>query len=114
MSLKRYDGVMIIDHRANGHPIPGLPEKAGTFVELRTVSCRHCGGVWRENPWRLRPREYCKTCNKYICDGCAAVSKQPGYVHRTIDDLTEMVQSGRYAIAGGTVCDPKLIRIGAK
>jgi len=108
-SLKQYDGEVMIDNRASGEPIPGLPN-AGSFAELRTVSCRHCGGVWAENPWRTRPREYCRTCNKYMCDGCAAVSKQPGYVHRTIDDLTEMVMSGRYTIAGGSVCDPILIR----
>ncbi len=110
-SLKRHDGYMVIDQRASGDPIPGL-EKAGSFVELNTISCRHCGGVWRENPFRLRAREYCRTCNMYQCDGCYARSKQPDYIHRTIDDLTEMVKSGRYIIAGGTSSDPILIRTG--
>lgn len=108
-SLKRFDGEVMIDNRASGEPIPGLPAKAGTFAEVPTVSCRHCGGVWVENPWRKRPREYCRTCDKYMCDGCAALSKQPGYVHRTIDDLTEMVKSGRYTIEGGTACDPLIV-----
>ena len=110
--LKKQEGVMIIDQRAGGQPIMGM-EKAGCFVEIKTISCRHCGGVWRENPYRIRPREYCRYCNLYICDGCAAVAATPGYTHRTIDDLTEMVQSGRVTIAGGTMCDPILIRTGA-
>lgn len=101
---------MIIDQRASGDPIPGIPN-AGSFVELKTISCKHCGGVWRENPMRIRPREYCRTCNLYICDGCYAASMRADYSHRTIDDLTEMVQSGRYAIAGGTSSDPILIRL---
>lgn len=114
MSLKRFDGELIIDNRAAG--TPALPEapRAGNFATAPTIGCKHCGGIWRKNLRRIRPREYCKTCNLYICDGCAAVSKKPGYVHRTIDDLTEMVISGRYAIVGGTVCDPILIPIGAK
>lgn len=113
-SLKRHDGELMVDNRASGDPIPGLPGSTGSFAEVRTVSCRHCGGVWVENPWRLRPREYCRTCNQYMCDGCAARSKQPDYVHRTIDDLTEMVQSGRWTIAGGSVCDPLIVPTGAK
>lgn len=107
MSLKRHDGELTIDNRAPGTPaIPGM----GAFVELATVSCRHCGGVWAINPMRIRPREYCRFCNMYICDGCAATSKKPDYVHRTIDDLTEMVTSGHYTVIGGTVCDPILLR----
>lgn len=112
-SLLRHDGELMIDNRASGDPIPGMP-RAGAFTEVRTISCRHCGGAWVVNPWRTRPREYCRHCNRYICDGCFARSKQPDYVHRTIDDLTEMVQSGRWTIAGGTCCDPILIPTGVK
>lgn len=104
----------MIDNRAAGTPaVPQMPQW-GAFVELPTIGCRHCGGVWRKNLMRIRPREYCKTCNLYICDGCAEISKRPDYIHRTIDDLTEMVMSGRYIIAGGSVCDPILIPTGAK
>lgn len=101
---------MMIDNRAAGTPaIPDMPH-LGAFVEIPTLGCRHCGGVWRKNPMRIRPREYCKTCHLYICDGCYAQSQRPDYVHRTIDELTEMVMSGRYTIVGGTVCDPLLVR----
>lgn len=111
VSLKRFDGELMIDNRAAGTPaIPGM----GSYAEVRTIGCRHCGGCWVENPLRVRPREYCRFCNRYMCDGCFARSKQPDYVHRTIDDLTEMVQSGKYTIAGGSVCNPILIRTGAK
>ena len=104
-SLKRHDGELVADNRASGLPIPGFSQ---SFVELPTLGCIHCGGCVVLNQWRTRPREYCRTCNRYICDGCAAVAKEPGYLHRTIDDLTELVQSGRFVIAGGTVCNPIL------
>ena len=112
-SLKRFDGELMIDNRASGEE-PPIFTGMGTNFSIPTLSCRHCGGVWAMNPMRTRAREYCKMCNKYICDGCFALSKTPAYVHRTIDDLSEMVMSGRYTIIGGSVCDPQLIRTGAK
>ena len=112
-SLKRFDGELMVDTRASGEE-PPLLTGMGTNFSVPTVSCRHCGGVWVMNPLRVRPREYCRHCNKYICDGCFAQSQKPEYVHRTIDDLSEMVMSGRYTIVGGSVCDPKLIRTGVK
>lgn len=107
-SLKRFDGELFIDNRASGDAVPGW----GNIVCGSTASlyCIHCGGHWIKNPQRERPREYCRTCNHYICDACAAVAARPLYVHRTIDDLTEMVMSGRFTIVGGTVCDPILHR----
>jgi hypothetical protein len=112
-SLKQFDGELMIDNRANGERTPGF-EKYGTNFSVPSLYCVHCGGHQIPNLARTRPREYCKYCNKYICDGCHAVTAKPDYVHRTIDDLTEMVTSGRYIIAGGTVCDPILIPTGVK
>jgi hypothetical protein len=112
-SLKRYDGELMIDNRCSGDEPPGLPGM-GTHFSVPTLACRHCGGVWVINPLRKRAREYCKTCNKYICDTCYGLSKEAGYTHRTIDELTEMVQSGRYEVVGGTVCNPILISTGVK
>jgi hypothetical protein len=113
VSVNRLDGELMVDNRCSGEPSPHLPE-LGVYFTVPTLGCRHCGGVWVKNPNRVRPREYCPVCNVYICDGCKARTLQPGYVHRTIDELTEMVMSGRYTIAGGTVCDPILIPTGAK
>jgi hypothetical protein len=107
-SLLRHDGELMIDNRASGDAIPGMPG-LGTFTELRTVGCIHCGGAWVVNPLRTRPREFCKHCNRYMCDNCAAVSKEAGYVHRTIDDIKEMILSGNWQIAGGTASKPILI-----
>lgn len=112
-SLTRHDGELMIDNRASGMPIPGMPGM-GSFTEVRTVGCVHCGGAWVVNPLRTRAREYCKHCNRYMCDGCASVSKEANYVHRTIDDLKEMIHSGKYIVAGGTACKPILIPTGAK
>jgi hypothetical protein len=107
VSLKRHDGELMVDHRACGEEPPGLTGM-GRFFSVPTLACRHCGGVWVWNPKRERPREYCRFCNLYICDTCYGISKRAGYVHRTIDELTEMVTSGRYTIVGGSVCDPIL------
>ncbi len=109
-SLKRHDGELQVDNRASGTPIPGWGNT--TVGAAPTLGCKHCGGVVVLNPLRTRAREYCRLCDRYICDGCAAVTKKADYVHRTIDDLTDMVTSGRYRIAGGTVCEPILIPTG--
>jgi hypothetical protein len=106
-SLKANDGEVFVDNRASGDAIPGWGRIS--YGTAPSAYCMHCGGHVMLNPLRERPREYCRTCNHYICDGCAAVAKQPEYKHRTIDDLTEMVSSGRFVISGGSVCDPILI-----
>jgi hypothetical protein len=108
-SLKRFDGEIMADNRASGLPVPGH----GTpFVNLPSLYCFHCGGHVVPKVDRTRSREYCRHCNHYVCDGCWAVAQKPDYKHRTIDDFTEMVTSGRYRIVGGNVCDPILIPTG--
>ena len=108
-SLKRFDGEVVADNRASGLPVPGFRQ---SFVEMATAHCYHCGGCVVLNPQRTRAREYCRTCDRYICDGCAEMAKTPDYVHRTIDDLTNLIQSGRFVIAGGTVCNPIIKPVG--
>lgn len=89
-SLKRHEGYLMVDHRAGG----GLTEqqailsgydpkhcRAGRLFEAITNTCSHCGGAWVINPLRTREREYCKSCDHYICDGCHAESQMPHYVH---------------------------------
>lgn len=108
-SLKRFDGEVTADNRATGLLVPG---HHAALVHQPSFYCYHCGGHVIPNPGRTRAREYCRHCNHYVCDGCWAVTQKPDYVHRTIDDLTEMVSSGRYRIAGGSPCDPILIPTG--
>ena len=116
-SLKRHDGELVIDHR--GSPgltpeeaaacgMPGINVGEGTETGLATLGCNHCGGCVIVNPWRTRERAYCRHCDHYICDGCKAVSLLPGYEHRSIEELTNMITSGRWRIVGGTACNPVL------
>lgn len=118
-SLRRHDGELTIDHRAScgltaeearAFGMPGVPLGEGGSVSLATVSCNHCGGVWLVNHYRTRERHYCKKCDHYLCDLCAAVSAQPNYVHRTIAELTEMITSGKFTFApGSSTTNPILV-----
>jgi hypothetical protein len=89
-SLKRHEGYLMIDHRAS----PGIPADVarkigfrpedvaeGALLETATLTCSHCGNAYRKNRYRVRPREYCKPCDHYICDGCYGKTQHPDYVH---------------------------------
>lgn len=106
-SLNRYDGVLITDHRAS----PGLNGRypGEKLVEERTLWCHHCGTPQLANPDRSRPREYCRYCDAYICDGCASVAAKPDYKHRSFSELKDMISSGHWIIAGGSMREPILI-----
>lgn len=118
-SLKRHDGELMIDHRfsrgltaeeARAFGMPDIPLGEGGAVSLATVGCNHCGGVWLVNHYRTRERHYCKKCDHYLCDLCAAVTAQPNYVHRTISELTDLITSGKFTFApGSTTTNPILI-----
>jgi hypothetical protein len=79
-SLRDLEGYYMTDHRA-AIPVPedilrqsGLPTSAGKgLFEAATFTCKHCQRVVVMNPNRTREREYCRGCNHYICDNCAAV-----------------------------------------
>jgi hypothetical protein len=101
-SLKRVEGWLLLDHTASpGIPANiarkiGLPPKLvaeGRKLEAATISCKHCGGAWVKNPRRTRAREYCKKCDHYICDGCAYIAAQPGYVHQCKEARLDAVLS---------------------
>lgn len=106
-SINRNDGYLLLDH-SNAMPVPeaqlvaaGLPETAGRGVfECATLYCPHCGSHSLKNPERVRPREYCKRCNHYVCDHCHSAAQEPTYTHRTFEELTELVASGRFTLAG--------------
>lgn len=103
------EGYLMLDHRASpGIPAAvarasGLPAgqvREGGMLEMKTKACRHCGGVFMLNPERTRPRHNCTKCSAYICDNCAAVASQPQYVHRSFDEIADMVRSGRFTVSG--------------
>jgi len=87
-----HEGYLMLDHRAS----PGFTEEEarklgygksavgeGQLFETKTNHCSHCGTVVIINLDRTRDRAHCQACNKYICDNCGIVMKQPDYVHKT-------------------------------
>jgi hypothetical protein len=107
--MKQREGYLMMDHRAS----PGIPEAMaraaglpsqhvgeGRLLEMATLKCCHCGGVFLKNPERTRERGSCAKCAKYLCDDCAAATHHPEYVHRSFQEIADMVRSGRFTIAG--------------
>lgn len=92
--MPKQQGYVLVDHRAS----PGLTEaearmfgyepslcKEGKIFEADTMGCSHCGGVAVKSPTRIRPRASCAACgHHYICDGCAYIAAQPGYIHKPV------------------------------
>ena len=109
-SRERHDGYLLLDHRACFGEVPtptaeqiGMnpaETRIGALFEAATMCCAHCSGLVVLNPERKRARALCHSCDKYICDVCKAASTAPGYVHRSFEQLSEMVLSGRYTVSG--------------
>jgi hypothetical protein len=58
---------------------PGtMPIPADKKIQLATLKCTHCPKGIVFNPFRSRPRGYCRACDHYICDECAVVMKVNG------------------------------------
>lgn len=106
------EGELTIDHRASlgipgemAHRV-GLPAQymgEGGLFEAAVLYCGHCGTPQIKNPYRVRPRYSCQLCGvRYICDCCAAAAASPQYVHRTIEQISDMVRSGRWIVSGST------------
>ena len=115
--LRRHDGELEIDSRAgDGLPVeiaraanlPALP--GGEVYRCATMTCWHCSTVVIVNETRVRPREYCRTCDAYICDHCARTAARPGYVHRSFKELADLVRSGNFTLSG-PASDPVLIPV---
>jgi hypothetical protein len=96
------EGYLMIDHRASPG-IPGTPMREGSLFEAATLRCSHCGCVQIKRPDRVRPRASCVKCGGgYICDACHAATTDPLYVHRSFDEIADMVRSGRFEISGSS------------
>lgn len=83
-SKQNQEGYLLIDNRfgpgvtaefirSTGKWAPVVGE--GATYESATVTCTHCGTIVVLNPDRTRPRSYCRRCDAYICDGCAALGE---------------------------------------
>jgi hypothetical protein len=109
-SLTRFEGYLLVDNRAGG----GIPS-AGIkrFEESATLTCAHCATGYVKNPQRVRPREFCRKCDRYICDGCGAAAAKPDYVHRSFAELADIVREGKFSIVGGSASNPILVPRGA-
>ena len=118
-SKSTHEGELMVDHRAS----PGIPRAQaermgvdpaafgeGKLTHLRTLGCCTCRGVWIENPWRTRPRNHCVKCDRYMCDACAAAAREPDYVHRSFEEMADLLRSGKFILAGGDLRRPTLIR----
>lgn len=73
-SKRSLEGYLLIDNRH-----APAAERAGTGVtEVPTLTCSHCHTQMVVNPMRTRERPYCRKCDHYLCDGCAAVATLTG------------------------------------
>jgi hypothetical protein len=79
-------------------------------MHAATLGCPHCGSHVVINPMRTRARANCMKCNQYICDICDQVRHEPGYVHRTMKEIREMLLTGKWMMLG-TMSRPVMVRI---
>jgi len=112
-----HDGEIFLDHSASPGFTPeqarrlGMPAEMvgeGKRMHAPTLGCPHCGSHIMLNPMRKRPRAHCYQCNMYICDLCDGVRHESGYVHRTMNQIRELVQSGKFEMKG-TMSRPLLV-----
>lgn len=80
--LKR-PGYVRQDNRASG----------GGLFEADVKTCAHCMAQIMMNPERQRPRNYCRKCDKYICDNPACHFECSPYVRR-LDEKHELALRG--------------------
>ena len=115
---KKY-GYVFVDHRASPGLAPAVARSLGldprmlgegSNFETATITCAHCGAVVIKNLNRTRPRGECAKCARYLCDPCALVTQQPGYVHRSFRELSDLITSGRFTVTG-PASNPTLIPV---
>lgn len=86
-SKRAQEGYLLIDNRhappvseamalATGKTVIGAGV-SGVF-EAPILTCSHCHAQLVVNPLRTRDRPYCRKCDHYLCDGCAAVAAMTG------------------------------------
>lgn len=98
---KNKEGYFLVDHRDSPGMTEeqthraGMPVGAGHGVfEAATYTCPHCSTVVIINPLRTRKREWCWSCDKYICDKCAATMAAIGKCV-SMDRLADEIQNGK-------------------
>ena len=72
-------------------------------LEIATLTCNHCQRQILKRLDRTREREWCYSCDKYICDPCAAVRQVVGCVtFRSIIDA-ELTKAHRALATKGVI-----------
>jgi hypothetical protein len=118
---RTHEGYLFVDHRNS----PGLPEwmarrvgydpaqcGEGKLYEAATLGCCHCGVHVVKNPKRTRPRHSCQKCEgRYVCDFCAQRMARPDYVHVSIDQLKDLIDSGRWMLVGPSMVWARLVPV---
>ena len=98
-SLKRHDGVLIIDHRAS----PGLPAGVARAAGYDPKDCGE-GGYYEvafviccslPNAFVVQTRIYCRGCDRYMCEPCYAQTFLPGYKHTPFEKIVDALLSGK-------------------
>jgi hypothetical protein len=100
-SKRSLEGFLLIDHSASGGP----------RIELPTLTCSHCHRQVIVNPGRTRDREYCASCDHYICDSCGVAKKQ-GASCRTMNRILDDAQDAAFRqeqAARGAVGTPAIV-----
>jgi hypothetical protein len=94
LSKRSHEGEIFLDHRASpgftaeqakklGYVETSSNVGEGQLLEAPTMGCAHCNTVVIMNPDRKRDREWCSSCDRYICDNCGLERKLPGYEHKS-------------------------------
>ena len=99
-SKRDQQGELLIDHTfspgitpewAAAHGATGPVVGAGKKYESGLINCKHCGSDVLLHPQRMREREWCWTCDAYICDNCGLLRKLGDYTHKTARQQMEEV-----------------------
>jgi hypothetical protein len=89
------EGYLQIDHRAS----PGTAAvPSGMNYESATATCKHCSIPITLDPRRTKPKEYCPSCDGYICSVCSLAKKQPGYIHMGINQFFDEQERDIYRL----------------
>jgi hypothetical protein len=84
-SKRSLEGYLLLDNRLSG----------GGVIEVPTLTCSHCQRQVIVNPGRTREREYCATCDHYICDECGA-AKKAGAGCKTMAQVFDELEAAAY------------------
>lgn len=106
VSKRSREGYLLIDHRNS----PGLSAadqaaidlacqgaspvdlRGGRVHEAPTFTCSHCQTIVILNPLRTRDRQWCHTCDRYLCDACGLTYKLSGGTCRSFLDVINRLQ----------------------